>query len=116
VQEITLESLVAKAKEVFNTNRILFYGNKEKVIRRAASFCGSGGDEEGVAFAQKTGADVMISSDFKHHVITMAQESGLAVIALTHYASENYGFEKYYKKIRQQVGIPCVYHTDENLL
>ena len=116
VQEISLASLVAKAKEVFNTNRILFYGKDEKTISRVASFCGSGGDEAGVAFAQKTGADVIISSDFKHHVITRAVESGLAVIALTHYASENYGFEKYYKKIRQQVGIPCVYHTDENLL
>ncbi len=116
VQEISLESLVNAMKAQLNSNRILFYGNGETTIRRAASFCGSGGDEEGVAFAKKTGADVIISSDFKHHVITMAQESGLAVIALTHYASENYGFEKYYKKIRQQVGIPCVYHTDENLL
>lgn len=116
VEEISLESLTNKLKEQLNSNRVLFYGNGEKKIRRAASFCGSGGDEEGVAFAQKTGADVILSSDFKHHVIAMAVESGLAVIALTHYASENYGFEKYYKKIRQQVGIPCVYHTDENLL
>ena len=102
-------------KKEFSSNRILFYGAGERKIRRAASFCGAGGDEEGVAFAQKTGADVIISSDFKHHVITMAQESGLAVIALTHYASENYGFEKYYKKIRERVKIPCVYHTEDKL-
>lgn len=116
VQEISLASLVNNMKEQFNTNRILFYGSGEKIISRAASFCGAGGDEEGVAFAKKTGADVIVSSDFKHHVITMAQESGLAIIVLTHYASENYGFKKYYEKIRQQIGIPCVYHTDENLL
>ena len=116
IKEISLFELAENMKKEFSSNRILFYGDGERKIRRAASFCGAGGDEEGVAFAKKTGADVIISSDFKHHVITMAQESGLAVIALTHYASENYGFEKYYKKIRQQVGIPCVYHTDENLL
>ena len=54
-----------------------------------------GADEEAVAFAVKNGADVIVSSDFKHHVLTLANEKGIAVIALTHYASENYGFKKY---------------------
>ncbi|MBQ8395091.1 MAG: Nif3-like dinuclear metal center hexameric protein [Clostridia bacterium] len=116
VQEITLAELAENMKKEFSSSRVLYYGDGKKMIRRAASFCGAGGDESGVAFAKKTGADVMISSDFKHHVITMAQESGLAMIVLTHYASENYGFEKYYEKIRRQTGIPCEYHTDENLL
>ena len=81
-----------------------------------ASFCGSGADEEAVAFAVKNGADVIVSSDFKHHVLTLANEKGIAVIALTHYASENYGFEKYYKKIRQSTNLACEYHTDNELL
>ena len=57
-----------------------------------------------------------MSSDFKHHILTLASETGLAVVQLTHYASENYGFEKYYRKIRGQAGVPCVFHTDEELL
>lgn len=116
VNEISLASLAENIKKQFSSDRVVYYGDGNRKIRRAASFCGAGGDEEGVAFAKKTGADVMISSDFKHHVLTMAQESGLAVIVLTHYASENYGFQKYYEKICRQVEIPCVYHTDENLL
>ena len=40
----------------------------------------------------------------------------IAVIALTHYASEHYGFRNYYEKIRQRVSVPCLYHTDEELL
>ena len=47
---------------------------------------------------------------------TVAKEKGLAVIALTHYASENYGFHKFYKKIYQSVSIACAYHVDEDLL
>ena len=67
-------------------------------------------------FAVKQGAQVLISSDFKHHVLALALEKGLSVIALTHYASENYGFEKYYEKMRQRLAVSCEYHTDTNLL
>ena len=116
INEISLAELAENMKKEFSSNRVLYYGDGARKISRAASFCGAGGDEGGVAFAKKTGADVIISSDFKHHVILMAQELGLAIISLTHYASENYGFQKYYKKICQRVSIPCVYHVDENLL
>ena len=73
-------------------------------------------DEEALAFACGYGADTVISSDFKHHVVAAAREKNKSVIILTHYASENYGFENYYRKIRKQAGIPCVFHTDEALL
>ena len=92
------------------------YGAEDKKLRRIASFCGAGVDEESVLFAKAQGADAILSSDFKHHFIALAQELGLAVIVMTHYASENYGFEKYYEKIRRQTEIPCLYHTDDNLL
>ena len=81
-----------------------------------ASFCGAGGDESAVDFAINEGANVVISSDFKHHVLAYALERGLCVIALTHYAAENYGFEKFYQKVRSQTNVECLYHTDERLL
>ena len=98
---------------------MLCYGNLEREINRAASFCGSGVDEGAIGFALNNAggkADVIVSSDFKHHLITLALEEGLAVVILTHYASENYGFKKYYEKISRQIKLPCVYHTDEELL
>lgn len=116
IQPTTLEKLKENIEEIFSSKRVLVYGEKDRKITRAASFCGAGGDEEGVLFAKKKGADVILSADFKHHVITFALESGLSVIALTHYASENYGFKKYYEKICQQVNVPCVWHVDEMLL
>lgn len=116
VQETTLGTLAKNISKEFTTERVVTYGAEDRKIGRVASFCGAGGDERGVAFAKACNADVIVSSDFKHHVITMAQESGLAIITLTHYASEHYGFVKYYNKIRQQVDLPCVYHTDEYLL
>ena len=115
VEVTPLETLVENIKKTFQTERVSVYGAKRK-IGRVASFCGGGADEEAVAFAFEQGADAIISSDFKHHVITLALEKNLTVITLTHYASENYGFEKYYQKIRQSIALPCAYHTDEILL
>ena len=116
IPSVSLENLVGTMKETFSSARILEYGERDKKITRAASFCGAGGDEEAVVFAKRNSSDAVVSADFKHHVITLALESGLSVIALTHYASENYGFKNYYEKIRRQVEIPCVFHTDESLL
>ena len=112
----TLGELVERLQGVLRTERITVYGNKDKEITRIASFCGGGADEQAVEFASTQGAQAIVSSDFKHHILTLATEKGLSVIALTHYASENYGFEKYYQKILKSVELPCVYHTDENML
>ena len=116
VQEIAFPNLLENIKKEFHSERVLTYGDTNRSVKKVASFCGGGADEEAVAFAVANGADVIVSSDFKHHVITLALETGINVLALTHYASENYGFKKYYEKIRRQIEIPCGYHTDEGLL
>ncbi|MBQ9714018.1 MAG: Nif3-like dinuclear metal center hexameric protein [Clostridia bacterium] len=116
VPQISLSELAENMKKIFSTNRILVYGNLENKITRVASCCGAGADEESILFAKKSDADVFISADFKHHLLELALENGMSVIVVTHYASENYGFEKYCKKICERLEIPCVYHTDNELL
>ena len=116
VAPTVLSDLADGMQTVFATNRIVYYGQEDKKITRVASFCGAGADEEAVAFACSSGADIIVSSDFKHHIIGLALEKGLSVIALTHYASENYGFEKYYEKIRRQSSVPCIFVTENGLL
>lgn len=113
VEEIALSDLTEKIKKTFSTERVLVYGKADKKIKRVASFCGAGADEETVAFAAAAGADLMVSSDFKHHLLTMAQERGMAVIVLTHYASESYGFKKYYQKICRELPLSCSYHEED---
>ncbi len=116
VQETTLGALVNALKETLQTARVVVYGNENATVKKAASFCGAGGDESAVAFAVLQGADTIVSADFKHHVIALALEKGLNVIALTHYASEQYGFYQFYKKMSESIALPCVYHKDEALL
>lgn len=115
VKPITLGALADNMKKVFTTDRIVVYGDTNTQVSRVASFCGAGADERAILYAKQMGAQVMISSDFKHHLLQLLSELGISVIVLTHYASEQYGFEKYYKKIREQVDVPCVYHTEDNL-
>ncbi len=116
VENTALGDLAEAMGAVFSTDRVEVYGEPSSPIERVASFCGAGADEGSVAFAKQNGAQVMISSDFKHHVLSLALESGVSVITLTHYASENYGYKKYYEKICRQVEIPCYYHEDSILL
>ncbi|MBR2341509.1 MAG: Nif3-like dinuclear metal center hexameric protein [Clostridia bacterium] len=115
VQPCLASELAKGLGKELSSQKVLVY-NENKKISRVASFCGAGGDDEGLRFARKMGADVMISSDFKHHVIAAAVEAGLAVIAITHYSSENYGFKKYYEKIIGQTDVACEFFTDESLL
>lgn len=115
VKEIPLFRLAESVSETFDTKRCLVYG-ENKTVKKVASFCGAGADEESVAFAIAQGADTIITADWKYHLITFALEKGLAVIDMTHYASEFYGFEKYYKKISQRVALPCALHKERALL
>lgn len=115
IRPLSAGELAKNMEKEFCSDKILVYG-KDKQVKKVASFCGAGGDESAIAFALANGADAIISSDFKHHVIAAAVESGLSVIVLTHYASENYGFKKYYEKICQRLDIPCEYHEDKDLL
>ncbi len=116
IEKISLGALASKLKETFSTARVEVYGEKTKEVARIASFCGSGADEKSIAFSVEAGAEVMISADFKHHVLSLALERGLSVITLTHYAAESYGFKKYFEKISRLAAVPCVYHEDSHLL
>lgn len=116
VNETPLCTLAENLGKELNSARVQVYGDRQKAVKKVASFCGAGVDEFAIAFAKAQGADVIVSSDYKHHYITQALELGLAVIVLTHYSSEQYGFKKYYENIRQKTDVACIYHVDETLL
>lgn len=116
VDECSLSGLVESLKKTLPAGQVCVYGDPGRKVSRVASFCGAGADEEALAFADGTGADTILSSDFKHHIVAAALERGKSAIVLTHYASENYGFEKYYRKIRSRTKLACLFHTDGELL
>ncbi|MDE7307023.1 MAG: Nif3-like dinuclear metal center hexameric protein, partial [Clostridia bacterium] len=52
----------------------------------------------------------------KHHEIAALLTKGVNVIQLTHYSAENYGFNKIYLKIREELKVPSAYFCDGNLI
>lgn len=116
VAEQPFGAFAERLKGELRTRRAFLYGDLGAPVRRAASFCGSGIDDNAVRHAREAGADVLISADIKHNFIGDAREAGLKVIQLTHYASENYGFKKIYRQLGEKLGIPCEYREDAFLL
>lgn len=116
VQKTTFGEYVKKVKAEFSADKLLCYGNNLKKVERVASFCGAGCDDYNMAFAVKGGADVFVSSDIKHHEILFLVQSGVSVIVLTHYAAENYGFNKIYLKIKDGLKARSAFFTDNELL
>ncbi|MDE7453480.1 MAG: Nif3-like dinuclear metal center hexameric protein [Clostridia bacterium] len=114
VKQTQFTAFVENVKNTFNSDRVIIYG-KERSVKKVASFCGAGCDERAIAFAEKHGADVFVSSDLKHHEITAILGRGINVIHLTHYSAENYGFEKIYSRISKDLSVPSSYFSDAEL-
>ncbi len=104
----------ARAQANLSAKRVFVYGDAP--VERVASFCGAGLNEGALAFASDHGADTVVSSDIKHHILAEAAERRLNVIVFTHYAAEDYGFHRFYQKIKEKSGVPCEHFRDERFL
>lgn len=115
VKPATLKEFVDGAKAKLRTERVTVYGTRP--VGKVASFCGAGMDEESIAFAALNGADTFVSSDAKHHLIAEAVGRDMNVVIFTHYAAENYGFQQFYRKIKENCPlVRAEYFTDERFM
>lgn len=114
VEEQPLATFTEKLKRTFSARQVLVYGAGK--VKRVASFCGAGMDEESVAFALKEGADTFVSSDPKHHLVKELCERQCNVAVLTHYAAEFYGFARFYEKMKNMPDVGCRLYADERYL
>lgn len=114
VETTTLGQLTAKMKKYFSTTKILTYGKGE--VHKIASFCGAGGNEALTAVKNgKTNADLIVTSDLAHHEIKGLIDMGKKVMVLPHYVAEEYGFNRYYERVKNQLNgqIKTVYLDDK---
>lgn len=114
----TLKQFTQKLKESLKTKRIIIYGSLNAQINSVASFCGGGSSHaQQMVNGGKTSAEVIVTSDMPHHVIKDLVENGKAVIIITHYASENYGFYKFFEKVSSRLnGAQTFYFEDKRFL
>lgn len=114
VEEKTFSQYTAEIKQIFQSERVVVYGNRP--VKKVACFCGAGMEEKSVAFAVEAGADTFVSSDGKHHLVKAAVDAGMNVVLFTHYAAETYGFRRFYQKIKEKSGVPCEFFADERFI
>ena len=112
----TLADFAEQLAQTLRTRRLFVYGDLSANISRVGSFCGAGLDGGAIAAAKAAGAQCVLSADIKHNFICDALESGLCVVQLTHYASENYGFQKIYQSLSARLGVPSAFYEDAHML
>jgi dinuclear metal center YbgI/SA1388 family protein len=96
---VTLHNLVAGLQSLFPEAQLRMVGAGERILRRVALCTGSGaGLLEKVIAA---GCDVYLSGDFKYHEARRAEEAGLALVDLGHFASERLVVEPLAQALRQ---------------
>lgn len=109
------EELRAQTEKVFGSPNFRYYPCNSSV-KRIASFCGAGCDDDTVEFAIRHGADVFVSAEIKHHHLVRLRSLGMGVIDMTHYGCEIYGFGRIYGEIKGKLGIPSELFVQRELI
>lgn len=115
-EPISLEDLILKIKKVFNIPYVRVTETGDKLIQKVAICSGSGSDFIKDA-AYK--ADVYITGDMQFHKGQMAQEMGIPVIDIGHYASENIAMQhicQYLRENLKDIEVNCSVVNGETLI
>ncbi len=99
-QKVTLAELSANVEKVLGT-KCLTWGDPAREIRSVA-FVGGAADDEWRS-AQRENADALITGEVKQHNALEAAESGFALIAAGHYATEQPGVVELCDRLRNAV-------------
>ena len=111
--DFLLDVLVGNLKKTLQTDKVIVYGKGEAGV--VATFCGGGSSHAlSLVLQGKTKADTIITSDMPHHVIKELIEKDKNIILIPHYVAEEYGFNKFYAYIKEQLnGKVQAYYFDD---
>ncbi|MBO5928062.1 MAG: Nif3-like dinuclear metal center hexameric protein [Clostridia bacterium] len=116
VEETDFNTFVSNAKKVFNCKNIIGYKAFNKV-KKVASFCGGGANSADSAIVnKKINADTVVTSDVSHHHLRNAMARGVNFVVIPHYVAEEYGFNIFYKEIKQKTDIESFYYVDKRFM
>lgn len=100
IAAIKASSLRDKAAAAYGDGNAKLIG-KDALITRVAVINGAGGGDVGIIDAVKAaGAQCLITSEIKHHVVVYAGDTGVTLIETSHYSSENVYIQKLAQRLR----------------
>jgi dinuclear metal center YbgI/SA1388 family protein len=91
--ESSVEEVVLDLVSLLDARTARLVGDKETRVKRLALCAGSGASL--LESAARKGADLFVTGDLKYHDAREAQEAGMVVFDVGHYAPERYGLEKF---------------------
>ena len=106
-EPVALKTLAETLADAIDA-KYLLRGNPDLLCRKAAVVSGGGGIDS-VYAAAEAGCDLLITGEMEHIMHHAALESGVAVIALGHYASETTGPRALMKHIETKFGLEVVF-------
>ncbi len=86
-KKVKLAKLAGKIKQALDISNVKMAGDPDLLVKKAAACTGSGSSMMNDFLA--SGAQAFISGDLKYHDARMAQEAGVGVIDMGHFASEH---------------------------
>lgn len=102
IKPIELSEFVEKIKSEFGSDKILAYGSG--VVKKVASFCGSGASHADMQIKNGlTDADTIVTSDIPHHLLLSLVLSGVKVVIIPHFVSEDYGFKRFHDCVSEKL-------------
>ncbi len=88
-EPLKLGALVKRVEEVFSDTHVAFVGDGNRIINKIAVINGGGGSSErAIIDAQRAGADVFMSGDFKYNTLRLAKDLDFPIVEFGHYDSE----------------------------
>ncbi len=112
LNKTSLAKILQVINKNFSTNKVLVYGKDEEKSYKVLSLCGAGLSEKELYGEY----DLIISSDIPHHLLLKGLELNKKFIVITHYASEIYGFERFYKEIKNKLKVNSQIYIDSEML
>lgn len=103
----SLEALADILNRKLPTTCRLFPIEKQGLVNRVGIVSGGGADA--IPECQELGLDCLVTGEMEHKFYHEARESGIAVIAGGHYATETVGVKLVMQRIQTDLGLECVF-------
>lgn len=116
VESCALDEFAEKVKKSLRARAVRVYNFCDDV-NKILCLCGAGLDEKAAFYAREVGADVIVTSEAKHHIVSMLKDENISLVELTHYASEWEPFKTaLQREFVKMLSLPFAFVEEEDLL
>ncbi|GHV40171.1 GTP cyclohydrolase 1 type 2 [Clostridia bacterium] len=102
-EPISLVNFTLRLAWLLKCPPIRFCGKSLKEVKKVGVCAGAGATYKSIAEMKERGADVYVTSDITFHMAQYALDLGLAMIDVTHYASENPVMARLHKRFTEKI-------------